>query len=409
MLFEFLIKTKKEKTMTGEEKGTITENRIFWLDNLRTFMIFLVVLLHAAVVYEKNSMGAAWWIVIDPSNSDLPGIVFLILNIFVIATIFFISGFLTPLSLRKKTGWAFITSKFGRLMVPWIFAVLTLIPLYKIIFLYSRNLPQESWTAYFHWNSIWSQNWLWFLPVLFLFDMLYLCLTKVHINTSHITFKRAFWAFLLISVLYSFCMDFFNLHGWTKTILIDFQNERLLMYFMVFLLGALYYKLRIFESEWKNKKLDIVLHCTGWIPINLYIFLLIYSLIKPGEYLFSEIIDTLILRLNFVLSLAYLLYVMITTFRKYLNKQGAIIMELNKNSYGVYIIHVIVMGSIALTMLDTAVPSLLKYFILTVLTFIVSNLIVSFYRKVVESILTGKCNYSGNLAMVVQQNNNVTT
>jgi peptidoglycan/LPS O-acetylase OafA/YrhL len=107
--------------------------------------------------------------------------------------------------------------------------------------------------------------------------------------------------------------------------------------------------------------------------------------------------------------LAYLLYVMITTFRKYLNKQGAIIMELNKNSYGVYIIHVIVMGSIALTMLDTAVPSLLKYFILTVLTFIVSNLIVSFYRKVVESILTGKCNYSGNLAMVVQQNNNVTT
>ena len=177
---------------------------------------------------------------------------------------------------------------------------------------------------------------------------------------------------------------------------------------MVFLLGALSYKLRIFESEWKNKKLDIVLHCTGWIPINLYIFLLIYSLIKPGEYLFSEIIDTLILRLNFVLSLAYLLYVMITTFRKYLNKQEAILMELNKNSYGVYIIHVIVMGSIALTMLNTAIPSLLKYFILTISTFIASNLIISFYRKVVELILTGKRNYSGELAMAFQQNDNTT-
>jgi hypothetical protein len=407
-LFELLIKTEKEKTMIDEEKGTITKYRIYWLDNLRTFMIFLVVLLHAAIVYEKNSMGAAWWIVIDPSNSDLPGIVFLILNIFVIATIFFISGFLTPLSLKNRTGWAFLKSKFMRLMVPWIIAVLTLIPLYKVIFLYSRNLPQESWTTYFHWNSIWSQNWLWFLPVLFLFDVLYLCLSKVHIHMSHITFRRAVWAVFLISVLYSFCMDFFNLHGWTKTILIDFQNERILIYFMVFLLGALSCKLRIFESEWKNKKLDIALHCTGWIPINLYIFLLIYSLIKPGEYLFSEIIDTLIFRLNFVLSLAYLLYTMITTFRKYLNKQVAILMELNKNSYGVYIIHVIVMGSIALTMLNTEFPSLLKYFILTVSTFITSNLIVSFYRKVVEFILTGKHNYSDNLGMVFQQNDNMT-
>jgi len=180
-------------------------------------------------------------------------------------------------------------------------------------------------------------------------------------------------------------MDFFNLHGWTKTVLIDFQNERLLIYFMIFLLGSLCYKLKVFESEWKNKKLDIILHCTGWIPINLYIFLLIYSLVKPGEYLISEIIDILMFRLNFVLSLAYLLYMMITTFRKYLNKQGKIRKELNRNSYNVYIIHVIVMGGIALTMRNAAIPSILKPLILTVSTYAVSNLIVSFCRKVIQS------------------------
>jgi fucose 4-O-acetylase-like acetyltransferase len=180
-------------------------------------------------------------------------------------------------------------------------------------------------------------------------------------------------------------MDFFDLHGWTKTVLIDFQNERLLIYFMVFLLGSLCYKLKIFESELKNKKLDIILHSTGWIPINLYIFLLVYSLLKPGNYLISEIVDTLILRLNFVLSLAYLLYVMITTFRYYLNKQGKVSKELNKNSYYVYIIHVIVMGGIALTMLNTTIPSLLKYLILTVSTYAACNLIIYFYRKVITS------------------------
>jgi fucose 4-O-acetylase-like acetyltransferase len=382
--FELLIKIQMENTMAEKETGTSMVSRIYWLDNLRTFMIFLVILLHAALIYEKTGLGALWWIVIDPSTNDLPGIIFLILNIFVIATIFFISGFFTPLSLKNKTAWAFLKSKFKRLMIPWIIAVLTLIPIYKIIFLLYRNLPQESWTTYFHWNSIWSQNWLWFLPVLFVFDVLYLCFSRVHINISNITFKRAIWAVFLICLLYSFCMDFFNLHGWTKTVLIDFQNERLLIYFMAFLLGALCNKLKIFETEWKNKKLDILLHCTGWIPINLYIFLLIYSLLNPGNYLISEIVDTLILCLNFMLSLAYLLYVMITTFRKYLNKQGRIMMELNKNSYGVYIIHVIIMGSIALTMHNTAIPSMLKYLILTVSTYIASNLIVSFYRKVVN-------------------------
>jgi hypothetical protein len=382
---KLFIKTKKEKTMIDIEKSTITDSRIYWLDNLRTFMIFLVIVIHAALVYEKNGIGAIWWIVVDPAANDLPGIIFLIMNIFVIATIFFIAGFFTPLSLKNKTAWEFLKSKFKRLMIPWAIAVLTLIPLYKIIFLYSRNLPQESWTTYFHFNSLWSQNWLWFLPVLFVFDVLYLCISRVHINMSHITFKRAVWAVLLVCFLYSFLMDYFNLHGWTKTVLIDFQNERIFIYFMIFLLGALSNKLKVFESEWKNKKLDIILHSTGWIPINLYIFLLIYSLVKPGDYLVSEIVDTLLIRLNFVLSLGYLLYLMITTFRKYLNKQTRIIMELNKNSYGIYIIHVIVMGGIALTMLNTAIPSYLKLLLLTVSTFVISNLLISCYRKAVTS------------------------
>jgi surface polysaccharide O-acyltransferase-like enzyme len=42
--------------MINKEKGTIPEHRIYWLDNLRTFMIFLVVLLHAALVYEKTGL-----------------------------------------------------------------------------------------------------------------------------------------------------------------------------------------------------------------------------------------------------------------------------------------------------------------------------------------------------------------
>jgi len=367
-------------------------NRIYFLDNLRTFMIFLVVLYHAGGVYESSGIWASFWLVDDPSTNNLAGILNLIIDIFVMPTIFFISGFFTPLSLQNKNGWAFLKSRSKRLIVPWIIASLTLIPLYKIIFLYSRNWPQVSWTTYFHWsNGIWSQNWLWFLPVLFLFNILYLLFSRAKLNIKNITLKKAVFAIFLMGFIYSFCMSIFKFQGWTKTIFIDFQNERLLIYFLIFLLGSLCYKLKIFESDVTSKKLYIVINCTAWIPINLYILVLINFFIRPGSFIFSEIIDRFLLWLGFHLSLLCLLYLMVTTFRYYLNKQGKILKALNENSYNVYIIHVIVIGCIALIMLNKTIPSLLKYLTLAVSTWVISNLIVYFYRNFIKSkILTNK-------------------
>ena len=46
-------------------------NRIYFLDNLRTFMVFLVVLYHAGGVYESSGMLASFWLVDDPSTNHL--------------------------------------------------------------------------------------------------------------------------------------------------------------------------------------------------------------------------------------------------------------------------------------------------------------------------------------------------
>ncbi len=189
-------------------------------------------------------------------------------------------------------------------------------------------------------------------------------------------------------------MDLLGLHGWTKTLLIDFQNERLLIYFMMFLLGSLCGKRKVFVSGWHHKKLDLILHCTGWIPLNLYFFLLIYSLLNPGKYLVSDLVDTFFLRLNFTLSLAYLVYAMVTIFRKYLNKQGTLSRALNANAYGVYIIHVVVMGGLALPMLDTAMSGLPRLLLLTVSTFGASHIIMCSLRRCVKKPCWGRHNLS---------------
>ena len=58
--------------MTDPNK-TINRKRILFLDNLRTLMIFLVVLLHCGLVYEQSGIGALFWIVDQDTDSDFYG------------------------------------------------------------------------------------------------------------------------------------------------------------------------------------------------------------------------------------------------------------------------------------------------------------------------------------------------
>ena len=108
----------------------IKGNRIHWMDNLRTFIIFLVVLYHVGGVYEAAGLWGWFWIVDDPDTITWVGIIGLVIDIFVMPTLFFISGYLTPASLEKVTGWDFVKGKFKRLIthviVIGIFATLLL-------------------------------------------------------------------------------------------------------------------------------------------------------------------------------------------------------------------------------------------------------------------------------------------
>ena len=358
------------------------EHRLYFLDNLRTVMIFFVVLIHAGVVYESSGIGAIFWLVDDPATHDLIGIINLILDIFVMPTIFFISGYLTPLSLDRRGTRDFVGAKFKRLMVPWAIAVFTLMPLYKVIFLHSRNLPQEHWSTYFHFsNGILNQNWLWFLPVLFWFNVLYALLSSRGWVPTKMSFKLGIMFAFVISLGSSVAFDMLNAEGWTKTALIDFQNERLLVYLSMFLLGSLGYRRGIFASQPESKKLYILVNATAWMPVGVYVVLLIIWFLNPGFLLISPVVGSLTFYFSFCVSLLCMVYLMIETFRFYLGRPGKLWAELGKSSYYIYIIHVIVLGGIALVLLPTTLPALSKYSILAVSTYAASNLIVSLSRR----------------------------
>jgi len=360
--------------------------RMRFLDNLRSFMILLVVLNHAGIVYESSGFFAPFWLVDDPATNDVVGLVNMLLDIFVMPAIFFTSGFLALASLKRRPGWSFLAKRFRRLMIPWVIAVLTLMPIYKFIFLYSRHLPQEHWTTYFHFsNGIISQNWLWFLPVLFLFDAAFWLLARAGVQAPRMSLKAGVLGAAAMGALYSFAISITGRTGWTKTVLFDFQNEKLLVYFLVFLLGALCLQRGVFASPPPRKKgWYIAAASTAWIPMNVYVFVLLNLLFRPGEYFVSLPVDLAILWIAFQLSMLMSLYLAVETFRFWFNREGKLGRVLNASSYGVYIIHVPLVGVFALLLLGTGVPSLLKYVIVTGAAWTVSNALVFAYRALLK-------------------------
>lgn len=387
-------KTADFKLRSSVLKKYGMKTRIHFLDHLRTLMIFLVVVLHAGLVYERVLENT--WLVVDPVKADSIGLIRMYLDLFIMFIIFFISGYLIPTSVKGKSSTEFVVSKVKRIILPWLIAVLTLIPAYKFIFLYSRGLPQEEWYSYFHFfertgadmyffSNNPAQSWLWFLPVLFVFQVIYLVLSKTKALNLNIGLKTAVSLIVVIATIYGVAIAEFGLTGWYDTALLHFQRERLLVYFLAFLLGSLCFKLKVFESDKKNKRLYLYVNIVLTLVLGIFTVVALnsfFNLIDPQRnyYFISAFGDRVVYYLTAILSQLSILYLFLYSFRHKLNKSNALMNELNSNSYYVYIIHMIVMGVIALTLIDLPMPGMLKFIILSILTFAVSNVLLYAWR-----------------------------
>ena len=372
-------------TQTATEK-----KRIHWMDNLRSIIIALVVLYHAGGVYETAGLWAGFWIVDDPDTWVASGIIGILWDTFVMPTIFLISGYLAAASLTGKNPLNFIKGKAKRLLLPWAIAVLTLIPLYRFFFLNSRGLPQENWSSYLHINSDNGMIWLWFLPLLFVFNLLYVGIDRLGIKLEKINLVWATIVGFLVSVGFSQLIgEIAGFRSWTLTPVLDFENERLLAHFLFFLFGAAAYKQDLFAKLPEKKLLYNIANGVSWLPVTVHIFLRMWPIIEMDFSYYEDPIFRLLWFISFHLSSIVMAYVMVESFRFYVNKTGKVWKWLNENSYGVYIIHVILIGVFGTLLLAVSLPGWVKYFLLFILSYLGSNLLVALYRSIRAS-LTNK-------------------
>lgn len=151
--------------------------RLFYIDNLRVFLIILVIFFHAALTY---GLAVGWYYY--EYNSDT--ITLLILTFFVsvnqaffMALLFAISGYFIPKSYNRRGFVKFLRDKFIKLVIPFILYVLFVIPLIQYQYVLHFENPQITFPAYYS-QTILSfkalgSGPLWFVFVLFIFSVIY--------------------------------------------------------------------------------------------------------------------------------------------------------------------------------------------------------------------------------------------
>lgn len=103
-----------------------TRNRFYFIDYIRTFVVFLVVLDHVAQAYGLRSGDS--WFVKDPARADIYDCLHLIVDTFHMAILFLLAGmFVIPSASRRGIA-NFLKERWLKLGIPFIMGVILLVP-----------------------------------------------------------------------------------------------------------------------------------------------------------------------------------------------------------------------------------------------------------------------------------------
>ena len=152
--------------------------RLAYLDNIKWFVVILVVLMHLNVTYSGNGL---WYYKEQVGYGPLSGLMFglygSLTQAWFMGLMFFISGYLVPDSLERKGSAQFIESRLVRLGVPMLVYVVVLHPLtIWIAGLASGAVPDMvGWYAHYvtTLDFLSSLGPLWFLMLLLILSVAY--------------------------------------------------------------------------------------------------------------------------------------------------------------------------------------------------------------------------------------------
>jgi glucans biosynthesis protein C len=326
------------------------KNRLYYLDNLKVLLIFLVIIHHVGQAY--GSTGWAWFYSYPGDRVKSLRLLFRFDASFFMGLFFFISGYFFPASFDRHGARKFITDKLIRFGIPLIFAAFLIIPVLE----YVKYLHYTNWIPF---QDFYIRSWLgyapdtaaphrafnfghlWFVEHLLVYSILYAairtvlqkCAPSLSISTARDV--RLYEIILYIAVL-GFITHLmrtswgFPIDRWVLFLgFIQMEPAHIPQYLSLFVLGIFAYRCSFLESLTTPRNMLWLVPSLGIYAITV---VQLYTAGRVSAFFPWEYREALLC--------AGVCIGLLALFRSFFNRTGHIAQILAENAYGTYIVHV---------------------------------------------------------------------
>jgi surface polysaccharide O-acyltransferase-like enzyme len=325
------------------------KNRLYYLDNLKVFLIILVIMHHVGQAY--GATGGSWFYSYPGDRVKPLGLLFGFNASFFMGLFFFISGYFYPQSFDRHGARKFIIDKLIRFGIPLIFAYLFMTPLLEYV-KYVHYVNQisfqdfyiQTWLKYglnivypggFHFSH------LWFVEHLLVYSILYAAIrTVLQKCAPSLTITTTRQAKLYIIIPYILVLGIFTdlmrtswgfpIDRWISFLgFIQMEPAHLPQYLSLFIFGILAYRWSFLDSITTPRNML-------WFLPGLGIFVVtavqVYTAGDQQAFFMWDYREAL-LCVGVCIGLLAL-------FKTFFNRTGRIMKLLSENAFGAYILHV---------------------------------------------------------------------
>ncbi len=355
--------------------------RLAYIDNIRSLMIALVVMMHAAVTYS----GFGGWYYVENKEVDFASQVIFgffqsFLQAFFMALLFMIAGYFVVASLQKKGAARFIKARLFRLGVPTLFYMLLLHPL-SVKLIHSDLNLSAFYAKGFKTFSIFSWNGpMWFAAALLVFSLLYVPVKRLGSSFKIKVSLLHFSIVIMIITVFAFILRLFFPLG---TAVVNFQLGFFSSYTIFFILGILAFGSNLFQAiDYKMGKRLLIL--AGIIGIPLWGFIMMAGGPSRGIFLINGGLNwqAFVFALWESFACVTISFGLIGIFKESFNTKTRFKQFLADNAFGVYVFHPPILIAISLIFKTLTMPPVVKFLFITALAIPACFLLSSLIRKI---------------------------
>ncbi|MDA9405520.1 acyltransferase family protein [Bradyrhizobium sp. CCBAU 45384] len=349
------------------------------LDRARTFLTLVVLLHHAVIPYTYFGHT-------DPKFFFGFDMVVLATDSFFMAMFFFLSGLFAWSGIARKGPASYLADRIRRLGIPFVICAFTVIPIaYYAISL--RNNPEIGFSE-FWWTTItkgpWPSGPIWFLWVLFAFDLIACLLYSLRpnlldpINRLSVRGRRRpaeFFAVMLAvsAAFYVPGLMYFGPSSWFEFGPFSVQHGRVMLYATYFFFGAgigvanmdrglLSAEGRMAKVSWEWLVLAIVPYCLLWTLIFIKREILGNPSPLPNWYegLYAANVT--------VFSVA-IMFLILAFFQRFKQSGSARLLDpMQRDAFGMFLVHYPIALWLQYWLFDYDLPAIVKAMVGFVLT-----------------------------------------